>query len=111
MSATGAGSAKDNSLKTFVAEVAAAYFANSHVAPSDIPSIIGQIAGSLGAIGAPATASPAPGEQVAAAKATRAQIRKSITPEGLYSFEDGKPYKTLKRHLATRGLTPDQYRE
>jgi predicted transcriptional regulator len=39
------------------------------------------------------------------------QVKKSITPDSLISFEDGKPYKTLRRHLATRGLTPEQYRD
>jgi predicted transcriptional regulator len=29
----------------------------------------------------------------------------------LISFEDGKAYKTLRRHLSVKGLTPDQYRE
>lgn len=38
-------------------------------------------------------------------------IRASITPDALVSFEDGKHYKTLKRHLAGRGLTPVAYRE
>ena len=37
-------------------------------------------------------------------------IRKSITPDHLISLEDGKPYKSLKRHLGGRGLTPEQYR-
>ena len=43
-------------------------------------------------------------------KATPAQIRKSITPEALISFEDGKPYKTLKRHLTTHGMTVAEYK-
>lgn len=39
-------------------------------------------------------------------------VRKSLSsPDHIISLIDGKPYKTLKRHLATRGLTPDQYRE
>jgi predicted transcriptional regulator len=37
-------------------------------------------------------------------------IRKSITPDFLISLEDGKKYKTLKRHLAKLGLTPEEYR-
>ena len=45
-----------------------------------------------------------------ATKLTPAQIRKSITDAGIVSFEDGKTYKTLKRTLAIRGLTPDAYR-
>ena len=37
-------------------------------------------------------------------------IRKSITPDRLISLEDGRPYQSLKRHLAARGLTPEAYR-
>lgn len=43
-------------------------------------------------------------------KATEEQIRASITPDYLVSFEDGKHYKTLKRNLKSRGLSPEQYR-
>ena len=43
-------------------------------------------------------------------KTTPAQIRASITHEALISFEDGKGYKTLKRHLTACGLTPETYR-
>ena len=34
-----------------------------------------------------------------------------MTPDALISFIDGKPYKTLKRHLSRNGLTIEQYRE
>jgi predicted transcriptional regulator len=37
-------------------------------------------------------------------------IKKSVTPDYIFSLEDGKPYKSLKRHLAKHGLTPDAYR-
>ncbi|MDB5558985.1 MAG: transcriptional regulator, MucR family, partial [Enterovirga sp.] len=37
-------------------------------------------------------------------------IKKSITPDYLISLEDGRQYKSLKRHLSGRGLTPEQYR-
>ncbi|GAA2885433.1 putative transcriptional regulator [Aminobacter niigataensis] len=37
-------------------------------------------------------------------------IKKTITPEYLISLEDGKQYRTLKRHLAVAGLTPEEYR-
>ncbi|CAI2936018.1 protein of unknown function [Aminobacter niigataensis] len=36
--------------------------------------------------------------------------RQILTPEYLISLEDGKQYRTLKRHLAGAGLTPDEYR-
>jgi predicted transcriptional regulator len=40
-----------------------------------------------------------------------AQIRKSITPDALISFEDGKPYKTLRRHLNGNDMTMERYHE
>ncbi|WP_091740031.1 MucR family transcriptional regulator [Phenylobacterium immobile] len=102
----------EDNLRELVASVAAAYFSNSHVASSDISGVITQIASSLAAIGpvsaqSSAAEAPAPSQT----RATPAQIRRSITPDALMSFEDGKPYKTMKRHLSGRGLTPEQYRE
>lgn len=44
------------------------------------------------------------------AKLTSAQIQRSISPDALMSFEDGRSYKTLKPHLAKLGLTPEAYR-
>lgn len=110
MSDTGSAPGEDNSLRNLVAEVAAAYFANSHVAPAEIPAVIAQIAASLGSVGEVAGPAAPAVDAPAAAKATRAQIRKSLSPDALISFEDGKPYKALRRHLATRGLTPAGYR-
>ena len=101
-------------LQELVAEVAAAYFTSSHVSPADIPMVMQQIASSLAAV------KSAAGDENIQAEADRspapkrmhgAQVKKSITPDALISFEDGRPYKTLRRHLATRGLTPAQYRE
>jgi predicted transcriptional regulator len=103
---------QDESVRELVAEVAAAYFQNSHVAITEIPQVISQIAASLSAV-------PTSGEQVETAdtreeetpRLTRSQIRRSIRPNALISFEDGRPYRTLTRHLAARGLTPQTYRE
>jgi predicted transcriptional regulator len=44
-------------------------------------------------------------------KPSPAQIRKSIEPDALISFIDGKPYKALKRHLTGNGMTMKEYRE
>lgn len=103
---------KNDSLRDRVAEVSAAYFANSHVGLSEIGAVIAQIAQSLGAVGGTSAAPIAPEPEVSdSRKATAAQIKKSIAPDVLISFEDGKTYKTLRRHLSVRGLTPEQYRE
>ena len=42
---------------------------------------------------------------------TKAQVRKSITPDHLISFIDNKPYKTLKRHVERHGMDMAAYRE
>lgn len=44
------------------------------------------------------------------AAATPAQIKASITPDALISFINGKPYKTLKRHVRGHGMTMESYR-
>lgn len=103
-------------LQELVAEVAAAYFSNSHVTPAEIPTVVQQIASSLAAVKAAPEAPLEDGAIDADLPATparmpAAKVRKSITAEALISFEDGRSYKTLRRHLATHGLTPEQYRE
>jgi predicted transcriptional regulator len=45
------------------------------------------------------------------AKTPAVPIRRSITPDFLICLDDGKRFKSLRRHLATLGLTPAQYRE
>jgi predicted transcriptional regulator len=97
-------------LRELVAEVAAAYFSNTHVGAAEIPGIIAQIASSLRVVGQGERAEAAEGAP-RPARATPAQIRKSITPDALISFEDNRPYKTLRRHLSTHSLTPEKYRE
>ncbi len=98
-------------LRELVAQVASSYFSNSHVAPAEIPTILSQIASTLSAV-APSTAEPVEPvkEQLVATLASTAQIRKSITHDALISFEDNRPYRTLRRHLAARGLTVEEYR-
>ncbi len=103
-------------LRELVAQVASSYFSNSHVAPAEIPSILNQIAATLGAVGpngAVGDIQPVEEQPATAAAVTRpssVQISKSIAHDALISFEDNRPYKTLRRHLATRGLTPEDYR-
>jgi predicted transcriptional regulator len=87
------------------AGIVAAYVENNKVAVTDLPALIKATHDALAGIGR-----AAPVAEDAVTKATSAQIRKSITPEALISFEDGRPYKTLKRHLTTQGLTVAEYK-
>ncbi|TXN29103.1 MucR family transcriptional regulator [Methylobacterium sp. WL119] len=86
------------------ADLVAAYVSNNRVSLSELPGVIASVHAALYGLGKEETA------ELAAEKPTPAQIRKSITPDGMVSFEDGKTYKTMKRHLTLRGLTPDSYR-
>jgi predicted transcriptional regulator len=85
------------------AQIVAAYVERNHLAVGDLQSLIASVHGALRDAGE----EPAP----AAPKLTSAQIRRSIGREGLVSFEDGRSYRTLRRHLASRGLTPAAYLE
>lgn len=96
-------------LQELVAQVATAYFSNVSVSAADIPSVMGAITDGLKAADGPAAvADEAPPERPRTPE--RAEIERSITPDALISFEDGRPYKTLRRHLTARGLTPIEYR-
>lgn len=88
-------------------DIIAAYVSNNKVEASVLPGMIAAIHGALSATTAPVI------EEVveAVARPTAAQIRKSITDDFLISFEDGKQYKSMKRSLAIKGLTPAEYRE
>ncbi|MGH1571066.1 MucR family transcriptional regulator [Methylobacterium sp. P31] len=88
------------------ADIVAAYVSSNSVPVAELPNLISGIHSALSSLGQ-GGASEAP----AIEKLTPAQIRKSITPDALISFIDGKPYKTLKRHLSTHGLTFQEYRE
>ena len=88
------------------ADLVCAYVANNNVPVSELPTLIATTHAALTGLGSPgAPATPA------VEKLTSSQIRKSMTHEALISFEDGKPYKTLRRHLTGLGLTPEAYRE
>lgn len=87
------------------ADVVAAFVGNNKVAVADLPGLIKTVHAALsGAEG------PAPEAVEEVVKLTAGQIRKSITPDALISFLDGKPYKTLKRHLTTHGVTIAEYK-
>lgn len=66
-----------------------------------------------GAVSGVAADTPTPIEEVEAKRVPAVSVRASLArqPEFLVSMIDGKPYKTLKRHLAGYGMTPDDYRQ
>jgi predicted transcriptional regulator len=95
-----------DNLKEMTTDIVSSYVTSNTVAASELPALIHSVFKALSTIDAPEIQ-----DEPAVVKATTAQIKKSIRPDGLVSFEDGKTYKTLKRHLTTRGLTVAQYKE
>jgi predicted transcriptional regulator len=87
-------------------DIVSAYVSNNAVVAADLPSLIDQTFSAL---------------REAAAKASQptkdvfdpaVPIKKSVTPDYIICLEDGKRFKSLKRHIRTHyDLTPDEYRE
>ena len=87
-----------------VSDIVSAYVSKNSVPPGELPGLIQSVYQSLGSLGKPAEPEPV--------KLTPpVPIKKSVTPDHIISLEDGRPYKSLKRHLTTRGLTPAEYRQ
>lgn len=87
-------------------DIVAAYVSNNPLPSTDLPKLIADIHAAISGLsnGAVAAAEAKPVPAVS--------IKKSVTPDYLICLEDGKKFKSLKRHLATHhNLTPDEYRQ
>ncbi|WP_185983407.1 MucR family transcriptional regulator [Aureimonas mangrovi] len=93
-------------LMELTAEVVAAYVSNNSLPVSDLPGLISDVYGALGRT----TAAPVV-QQIEKPKPAVA-IKKSVTDDYIICLEDGKKFKSLKRHLMTHyNLSPEEYRE
>jgi len=96
----------NNEFVGLTANIVSAYVSNNSVAASDIPALINQVHAALLRV------SSGQGEAHAEPLKPAVSIKKSITPDHLVCLEDGKKFKSLKRHLRTQyNMTPEQYRE
>ena len=86
------------------AEVVAAYVSNNPMPKADLPDLILAVHSSLTGLGKDSV------ELQVEVKPPAVPVRKSITPDFLICLEDGKKFKSLRRHLGALGLTPEQYR-
>lgn len=95
------------SVTEIAAEVVCSYVASNAVPASQLPSMLCDIYAALQGLsgGRQHVPSESDGD-----RPTPAEIRKSVRPDALISFIDGRPYKILKRHLAAHGLDPQSYR-
>jgi MucR family transcriptional regulator, transcriptional regulator of exopolysaccharide biosynthesis len=88
------------------AEIVSAYVSNNTVSAGEIPALINQVHAALARVSG--KSGDAPVEPLKPA----VSLKKSITPEYIVCLEDGKKFKSLKRHLRTQyNMTPEQYRD
>jgi predicted transcriptional regulator len=96
----------ESSFIQLTANIVSAYVSNNTVASADIPNLIGLVYSALMRISSGPVTAPADSLKPAV------PIKRSITAEYLVCLEDGKKFKSLKRHLRTQyDMTPERYRE
>jgi predicted transcriptional regulator len=97
---------ESNNHVELAAEIVSAYVANNSVPASELPALLNEVHAAIVRV-ASGVVAPAP----EAAKPA-VSPKKSITNEYIVCLEDGRKFKSLKRHLRTQyNLSPEQYRE
>ena len=93
-------------LVELTADIVSAFVSNNPVVAADLPSLIGEVHEALSR--AANRGVEPPREELKPAIA----VKKSITPDHIICLEDGKKFKSLKRHLRTHyNISPEEYRE
>ncbi|MCJ8143792.1 MucR family transcriptional regulator [Ancylobacter sp. A5.8] len=88
------------------ADIVSAYVSNNAVSANDLPALITDVHLALQRVGRGEV------EVVAEPLKPAVPVKKSVMPEFIVCLEDGKKFKSLKRHLRTQyDMTPEQYRE
>ncbi|MDB5587099.1 MAG: MucR family transcriptional regulator [Devosia sp.] len=94
----------DADLLDQVAEIVSAYVSHNSISTADLPALIASTYSALRSL------SEAPTVEVAEDLRPAVPVKKSITPDFIICLDDGKKFKSMKRHLAGLGMTPDEYR-
>ena len=95
-----------NNLIELAADIVSAYVSNNSVPSAELAALINDVHGALSRVGTGTVQAPAEAQKPAI------PVRRSITPDYIICLEDGKKFKSLKRHLRTQyNLSPEQYRE
>lgn len=102
----GAATGYESDLIELSTEIVSAYVSHNAVSPTDLPKLIAEIHGALRALQTNET--PVAVEELKPA----VPVRKSVAADFIICLEDGKKFKSLKRHLRTHyNLSPEEYRE
>jgi predicted transcriptional regulator len=106
MDATDLASKNDEMLIELTADVVAAYVSNNPVPVGELPNLIADVHAALGRVGGPVD------QPVVEKLKPAVNPKRSVHDDYIVCLEDGKKFKSLKRHLMTHyNLTPEQYRE
>jgi predicted transcriptional regulator len=92
---------------SLTSEIVSAFVSNNSLPLAELPALIQSVHATLVGI-ANGTAAPSAAEPAPLTPAV--SVRKSITPDYLICLDDGREFKSLRRHLKILGMTPDQYR-
>jgi len=85
---------------------------NTRATPDEVPAFLAKMHQAVNELATPAASGEAGAEETPAEHVPAVSVRKSLaSKDHIISMIDGKPYKTLRRHLSTHGLTPQEYRE
>ncbi len=88
------------------ADIVSAYVSNNTVSASDLAGLIGEVHSALLRVSNGGSEAPTEAPRPAVS------VKKSITPDYIICLEDGKKFKSLKRHLRTQyNMSPEEYRE
>ncbi|AWN40892.1 MucR family transcriptional regulator [Methylobacterium durans] len=88
------------------ADIVSAFVSNNSVPVTELPGLIASVHSTLGRL------SNGPTEEKVEPPQPAVSVKRSITPDFIVCLEDGKKFKSLKRHLRTRyDMTPDEYRQ
>jgi predicted transcriptional regulator len=96
---------RQHDLLRFTSDIVCAHLARGMVQKEQLPELIASVHGALSNLG-----------QAAAPKRTEPLVpavnpKRSVHLDYIISLEDGRKFKSMKRHLGLLGMTPDQYRE
>jgi predicted transcriptional regulator len=100
------GVTMEKSRPTMAAEIVAAFVSNNSVPRSELSALFETVHAAVKRLAEGGAVAPA----VIESPAPAVSIRKSISPDYLICLDDGLRFKSLRRHLSTLGMTPDQYR-
>lgn len=101
-----AGAVEQADLIELATEIVSAYVSNNSVPASELPGLINEVFVALTRVGTPVA------EVASEPLKPAVSVKKSVNTDYIICLEDGKKFKSLKRHLRTQyNMSPEQYRE